>query len=158
MSLGRARRTRYLLGIMVVVLSFLAGACGLRVSEEERNAVYNLIEWNLYYARIEDMNGYMWTLHPASPVYSETQTQMAVMFREFDLAYDVEQWELISINSEEARVRVVQATRKLAGAQPFRDNRLEVIHTLRKDSEGEWKLYYSELTEGSLEYLDAIAP
>jgi hypothetical protein len=148
----RSQRIRF--KIVLFVSIFLMSACGLGISEEERNEVFSLIEWNLYYARTEDLNGYMWTIHPDSPVYSETEPQMAMLFREYDLAYSIEEWEIISINSQSARVRVVQTTRRVSGAEPFRDNLVEAIHTLRKDAEGEWKIYSTEIREDSLEFLD----
>ena len=151
-NLARSRLKIYF--IVLLSIGLLLGACGGGVSEEDREAVYTLIEWNLYYAGVEDMNGYMWTLHPDSPVYSDTQSQMAIAFREFDLAYEIEQWEIISINSESARVSVVQVTRKVAGSQPFSDNRIEGIHTLRKNSEGEWKIYSSEFNMDTIEFLN----
>lgn len=140
--------------IFVVLIATLLLSCGTRISEEERNEVYGLIEWNLYYARTEDLNGYMWTIHPDSPVYSETEAQMAALFREYDLAYNIDEWEILSVSPESARVRVVQTTMRLAGADPFRDNRLEAVHTLRKNHEGEWKLYSTEIRESSLEFLE----
>ena len=146
----------------IISIFFISGlllmSCSGAVSEEDRQAVYNLIEWNLYYARIEDMNGYMWTLHPDSPVYSDTQSQMAIAFREFDLAYEIEEWENLSISSEAARVRVVQATRNLADTQSFSDNRIEGIHTLHKNGEDEWKIYSSEFNLDSIEYLTDLTP
>lgn len=144
---------RWLFVFLILLLGSLT-ACGPAVSEEERAEVFTLIEWNLYYARIEDLNGYMWTLHPESPVYAETEAQMKILFSEYDLAYNIEEWEIQSINSQSAKVRVVQTTRKITGADPFRDNRLEAVHTLRKDSEGAWKIYSTQIRESSLEYLE----
>ncbi len=138
----------------IFIIAAGVSACSSGVSEEEKAEVYNLIEWNLYYARTEDLNGYMWTLHPDSPVYAETESQMAFLFREYDLVYNIEEWEILSINSDSARVRVLQTTVKVAGPDPFRDNRLEAIHTLRKDADGAWKLYTTEIRADSLEYLE----
>jgi hypothetical protein len=140
--------------LLLFLLSTIIPSCGTQISEEERNEVFSLVEWNLYYARTEDLDGYMWTLHPDSPVYSETKTQMASLFQEYDLAYDIEEWEILSINAQTARVRVVQTTTKISGADPFRSNRLEAVHSLRKNSEGEWKLYSTEIRESSLEFLE----
>jgi hypothetical protein len=140
--------------LLIASLILLISGCGVRVSEEEREAVYNLIEWNLYYARSEDLNGYMWTLHPDAPGYDDTQSQMDLMFREFDLAYTIEEWEIVSIDQNSARVRVIQTTRKVAGDQPFRDNRMEAIHILRKDSEGAWKIYATEFDPDDLMFLN----
>jgi hypothetical protein len=158
MAIHGFQKKTVLLVLFLVLFSLDVSACGLGISEEERDAVYNLIEWNLYYARVEDLNGYMWTLHPEAPGVNDTKAQMAVIFREFDLAYDIEEWEILSINDRSAQVRVVQVTRKLAGSQPFRDNRMEAVHNLRKDNTGEWKIYTSALDESSIEYLDVLTP
>jgi hypothetical protein len=139
---------------ILLAIPFFLSACAPGISDEEKNDVYRLIEWNLYYARTEDLNGYMWTLHPDSPVYRETENQMAFLFSEYDLLYNIEEWEILSINPQSAHVRVVQTTRKLAGPDPFRDNRLEAVHTLRKDAEGNWKIFTTEIREESLEYLE----
>jgi hypothetical protein len=154
------RELSHRIGLICCILLqvVLLAACGLKISEEEHAAAYDLIERNLYYASIEDVNGYLGTLDPESPVYNETQTQMPFLFGELDLTYDIEAWEILSIDRETARIRVVQVTRKIESSEPFRDNRLEVIHSLRKNGEGEWKIYASDFIEGSLEYLDALAP
>ncbi len=153
MCVNRSFRQRAAVIMSLIVLGIAFPACAPEISEEERNEVYSLIEWNLYYARIEDLNGYMWTLHPDAPGLDETQAQMAMLFQDFDLAYNIEEWEIQSINSQSARVRVVQTTVKIAGPDPFRDNRLEAVHTLRKDSTGAWKIFSTELREDSIEYL-----
>jgi len=150
----RYPRMRMPVLLSLLIIAIFLPSCGSRISEEERNEVYSLIEWNLYYARTEDLNGYMWTIHPASPVYSETEAQMAALFQEYDLAYSIEEWEILSVDTQSARVRVVQTIKRLAGADPFRDNRLEAVHILRKNSEGEWKLYSTEISESSLEFLE----
>jgi hypothetical protein len=95
MAIHGFQKKTVLLVLFLVLFSLDVSACGLGISEEERDAVYNLIEWNLYYARVEDLNGYMWTLHPEAPGVNDTKAQMAVIFREFDLAYDIEEWEIL---------------------------------------------------------------
>ena len=94
------------------------------------------------------------TSNPEAPGYQDTQSQATLLFRDLDLSYDIEEWEILSITPDSARIRVVQVTRKIAGSQPFLDNRLEAIHRLRKNSAGEWKIYASEINQDNIEYLD----
>jgi ketosteroid isomerase-like protein len=130
----------------------LLTSCASPVSEEEKDAALNMIDWNLYYLSIEDLNGVMWTIHEDSPGRADTMSMTQMMFDEFSIAYDVIESELQSIDANTAKVRVIQVTRKISGEQPFRDNRLEAIHTLRKSKDGNWKIYSSEVM--NVEYLN----
>jgi hypothetical protein len=152
------KRKMILLALFLTLLSVVVPARRLEISEEELDAFYNLIEWNLYYARAENLNGYRSTIHPGEPSNSDTQVQMAVIFREFDLAYNIEEWEILSMNTHSVQGRVVQVTRKLSGSQSFSNNRIEALHHLRQDSTGAWKIYTSTLNEDSIEFFDIISP
>ncbi len=149
---SRLRRPRVLLLIPVL----LAIACGSSstavVTEEDREAALLVVEWNLYYAEAEDMSGYMGTLHENSPGRSTTRDLMQTAFDDFDLSYEIVASEIVSISGDSAQVSVVQITRKKGGSLPFRNNRLTAIHNLRRDAEGRWKIYSSDISD--VEYLN----
>jgi hypothetical protein len=130
----------------------LLTSCASPVPEEEKAAALNMIEWNVYYLSIEDMNGVMWTIHEDAPGRADTMSMTQMIFDEFSLSYDIVESELQSIDTNTAKVRVIQVTRKISGEQPFRDNRLEAIHTLRRSKDGNWKIYGSEVK--NVEYLN----
>jgi hypothetical protein len=94
----------------------------------------------------------MWTLHENAPGLDQNRELTLDAFEKFDLSYSIVDWEIEEIDSQTAKIRVVQITRKVSGDEPFRDNQLEAVHTLKKDSEGNWKLYSSEFE--NVEYLN----
>jgi ketosteroid isomerase-like protein len=89
----------------------------------------------------------MRTIHDDSPAKADTHTAMQKIFSDFNLAYYLVQYEIISISVESADIRVTQDTRKVSGDLPFRDNRLTAVHTLRRTADGKWKIYYSEMED-----------
>jgi hypothetical protein len=128
-------------------LALLSSCASPAVLEDEKAAALNMIDWNVYYLSIEDLNGVMWTIHEDSPGWADTRSMTQMMFEEFSLSYDIIESELQSIDANTAKIRVVQITRKISGEQPFRDNRLEAIHTLKKSEDGNWKIYGSEVQD-----------
>ena len=147
--------SKYVLAFLLLVMVVFLAGCGASappVSEEEKEAVYNLVEWNYYYAQAENLDGYMATLHDSAPGRSSTRDMMKVAMNDFDLEYRILEWELLSIDDDSAKVRVLQLTRKIRGDQPFRDNQLEVVHHLKKASDGQWKIYSSDFKD--VEYLN----
>lgn len=138
--------------ITIVMLILLTGCSDSKpATEADRAAVYDVIELNAYYLAVENLDGVMWTIHEDFPGKGESKVLTQTMFDMFDLSYSIVDWEIESINSDTAKVRVVQITRKKAGAEPFRDNQIEAVHTLKKNAEGEWKIYSTDL--GDIEYL-----
>jgi len=140
--------------IISLAMSILTTGCSSAepATDADRAAVYEVVELNAYYLAVENLEGVMWTIHGDSPGRTESTTLTQSMFDMFDLSYSIVDWEIESIDSETAKIRVVQITRKKAGAEPFRDNRIEAVHTLRKNADGQWKIYSSEV--GDVEYLE----
>jgi hypothetical protein len=147
---------RFTLTTLAFLLLLLSGACNFavdtEVTEEDREQVVNVIKWNLYYAQVEDLAGYMRTIHNDSPARADTHTAMQKIFLDFNLSYYLVHYEIVSISVESADIRVTQDTRKVSGDLPFRDNRLTAVHTLRKTDDGKWKIYYSEMED--VQYLN----
>jgi hypothetical protein len=108
------------------------------------------LEENLRAAEAEDLLAYMATIHEDSDLYGSTESLMENLFELYDLDYEVETLELVSLAGGEAKLRVTQVTRKVSGPA-FRDNRITVLHALRK-SGGQWKFYNTVVLK--IEYLD----
>ena len=154
MELSR-RAVRFLLLACALLIPTLACASSSEeVSDEEKAAVLNVIEWNLYYLSTEDLQGAMNTIHDDSPGRDDMWSLTQDMMRNYDIKYTILETEILSIDEDTAQVRVVQVTRKISGELPFRDNQLEMVHTLKKTADGEWKIYSTSPNEDSLEYLD----
>ena len=145
---------RYWIAVALIGL-LLITACGTPAepaTEADYAAVYEVVELNAYYLATENMDGVMWTLHENAPGLDQNRALTQEAFDTFDLSYSIVEWEIEEIDSQTAKIRVVQITRKLRGEDPFRDNKLEAVHTLKKNSEGAWKLWSSEFE--NVEYLN----
>lgn len=155
-STKRSPLPRFLSLAMVFTLLILSSACdivgGTQVTEEDKEQAINVVKWNLYYAQVEDLAGYMRTIHDDSPARADTLSVMQMIFNEFNLSYQIVTYQILSISKDSADVRVVLDTRKVSGELPFRDNRLTTVHTLKKSEDGKWKIYYSEMED--VQYLN----
>lgn len=130
--------------LALAALALTAAGCGSDVDEEElKQVIYDQLE----YLEAEDFEKTMATLHPESPQYASMRDTLGPVFETFDLDYEIESIEVVEKSDIEAKLRVVQVTRKVAGPE-LSDARVTAIHTLRK-TDGGWKLYDSvaEATE-----------
>lgn len=148
---GRRETLKYGLGAVVV----LGGGWLLYDSvldsdlTPEEQAAKEVVERNMQAYENEDIQGVRDTTHPESPAYDQTVQVAQVTFEEYDLSYELEV-ESVEVDGEEARVEVIQTTRKESGPT-FQDNRIEATHVLRKYN-GEWRIY-NTLIE-NVEYLN----
>lgn len=152
----RSSLLKFIITSLAFLFLFLSSGCNFatetEVTEADREQVVNVIKWNLYYAQVEDLAGYMRTIHEDSPARADTHTAMQRIFSDFNLSYYLVQYEIVSISVESADIRVTQDTLKVSGDLPFRNNRLTAVHTLRKTDDGKWKIYYSEMED--VQYLN----
>jgi hypothetical protein len=66
------------------------------------------------------------------------------------LRYTLQRIQVTKVESDEAKVEVLQVTQKLSGNAAFRDNRIKLLHTLKRDGQ-KWKIFSSEAL--MIEYL-----
>ena len=85
----------------------------------------------------------MGTIHPESPTFESTRDMMRYIFARLRLKYTLEKTEIVDVRGDEARIKVTQATQKISGNAAFRDNRVTIIHTLKRDGQ-KWKMFSSE--------------
>jgi ketosteroid isomerase-like protein len=107
--------------------------------EAIKAAVYE----NIRALQREDLEAYLATIAPESPVFEVTKVMAQALFNKYDLKYELNSIEVIITAGNEAKVRVIQTTRKISG-QEFQDNKAFAIHTLRK-SNGRWKLLRTDV-------------
>ena len=116
-------------------------------AEREREAILDLINENLSTLNAEDLDGHMATVASSSPAYDGTRALSADLFSRFDLEATIEgDPEFISIDADTARVRVTQVTRDRNNSPDFRDNRIRIVHELRKIN-GDWKFFNAEVED-----------
>lgn len=99
----------------------------------------SLAKENLQYAESENLQGYMSTIHPDAPGYSNTEQTMQTLFDTYDLSYELQSFEYLGRDGEYASVRIEQLTEKISGPS-FQDNITESKWRCKKYN-GEWKIW-----------------
>jgi len=110
-------------------------------NSSEQAAIKLLIEQQFKALNERNPEAYMATLDPNSPGFQLTKTAISEVFKR-PLKYEPTKIEILGISGNEAKVRIAQTTTKIEEI-PFRDNRMVILHTLRK-SNGAWKFFSSE--------------
>lgn len=139
---------RIIVFLSLVSLTVLAATgCGTDPDEE---AVEQVFQDQLDALRNEDLDAVLATIHPESPEYAATRDNMAKVFELYDLEYDIEKTEVIELEENQAKVRVVRVTRNPGEASPegatIKDARRTEIYEVRK-TQGGWKIYKLAQTE-----------
>jgi ketosteroid isomerase-like protein len=109
-----------------------------------------VIEENAQALEAGDVDRYMETMHPESPIYDRTRSQTEALLQQVsagELTVEVT-IESADVSGDRADVEVVQTTR--ADISGFRDNRAHQTHELRT-YQGEWRIYNSAVED--VEYL-----
>ena len=106
---------------------------------EVEAAIRTTLEQNFSAANAEDVVGYLLTVHFDSPVYEVTQDALQPQFRNFDLAFELLELRLLSVDGDYAVARGKQKVTKL-DASDFEDNMTEAIYIFRREA-GIWKLW-----------------
>jgi len=110
--------------------------------------VIELLENNIQALESENIDEYMSMLNRDDD--EQTQQMLIEIFENFDLAYEMSDYEFLSISEKEIKVRITQTTTLVKG-ENFRDNESIIIHTLR-EQKAKWKFFESEVE--SISYLD----
>jgi hypothetical protein len=105
--------------------------------------IKDVISSNLYACSKRNLTMAMGTIHPESPTFESSRDMMRYIFARLRLKYTLEKTEVIDVRGDEARIKVTQATQKISGNAAFRDNRVTIIHTLKRDGQ-KWKMFSSE--------------
>jgi ketosteroid isomerase-like protein len=106
--------------------------------QQERKVLQALFKKHIQALNKEDLQAYLATLDPKSAQYKEAQTQTQKLFKEYDLKYEVETIEVISIGQQNAVVKMVATVKKIKGGS-FTNSKIIAYNTLRKTSEG-WRI------------------
>lgn len=109
-----------------------------------------IVYQNLDALNQENLDAVLATIDPQAVGFASTRDAMKQLFDQYDLRYEIEKIEVVEKSATSARVRVFQVTRKINGPA-FRDNRIEVIHTLT-NVDGQWK--FSDTSVVNIEYLN----
>ena len=103
----------------------------------------DVITSNLYACSKRNLTMAMGTVHPESPTLESSRDMMRYIFARLRLKYTLEAVEVLEVRGNEAKVKATQSTQKIAGNAAFRDNRVTIVHTLKRDGK-KWKMFSSE--------------
>ncbi|MEK5146097.1 DUF2628 domain-containing protein [Psychrobacillus sp. FSL K6-4615] len=117
----------------------------LEVGPNIESEIIKVLEDNIQALENENMDEYMSKVytHAEQTTFAEIKKMLSDLFENFDLAYELRDFEFLSISEQEVKVRVTQTTTLVKG-ENFRDNESIFIHTLKPQKE-EWKFYDSKV-------------
>ena len=103
----------------------------------------DVVRTNIFAVSKRNINMALSTIHPESPTKESSKDMMTYIFARLQLKYTIQQLKVTEIDGDEAKVEVLQVTQKLSGNAAFRDNRVKMLHTMKRDGK-KWKMYSSE--------------
>jgi hypothetical protein len=109
-------------------------------SDDELIAV---IETNIAKLMDKDLEGYMDTIHPDSPVFETTEETIQDLFA-YDIHIELVEIEVVEKSAEEAILTYTQRSIDDGKDSTFENNETVGEHILRPDDDG-WKIYQSEV-------------
>jgi hypothetical protein len=108
-----------------------------------RLEAFGVIKENLAATQAEDTERVVQTIHEDSPQLRSTREGMVYVFQNFDMAYEIEDMQLVSATFDEVKVLFKQTTKALSGTG-FMNSRSVGIHTLKRSKDGKLKIYRSD--------------
>ena len=112
--------------------------------------IEDVVKTNVHAMSKRNVNLVLDTIHPESPLVESSKDMLTYIFARLQLRYTLQRIEVKEVKPGEAQVEVLQVTQKLSGNAAFRDNRIKLLHTLKRDGQ-KWKIYSSEAL--MIEYL-----
>jgi tetratricopeptide (TPR) repeat protein len=107
--------------------------------------LFDVLHENARAGVTEDLDAYMATVHPGSPMYDQTEEVLKEMFTTYDLDFEFYDLTVTSLKANEAKIHFSLITRKRAGPD-FRNNIVIGTMILRPDN-GVWKIYNQEVED-----------
>jgi hypothetical protein len=112
--------------------------------------IEDVVKTNVHAMAKRNVNLVLDTIHPESPLAESSKDMLTYIFARLQLRYTLQRIEVKEVEPGEAKVEVLQVTQKLSGNAAFRDNRIKLLHTLKRDGQ-KWKIFSSEAL--MIEYL-----
>ncbi len=105
-----------------------------------------LLNENVKAMEDENIDLYMKAVHPSSPSYAQSRKQAEELFAKYDLDVNLDSIKVISATNDEIVIEVVQTTKRIGGAEDFKNTKTTARHTLRKDGDT-WKIYSTAIQD-----------
>src|SRR5665647_1466474 len=109
--------------VTMIPLRFVGESSGRDVSWDGRtktvyiastkDQILHVINQNLIYAQNEDFDGYMSTLDPSTPGIEQVKTQVGLVNAAYEIKYDYQNLEMVSMEQDTASVKMTQTSIKV---------------------------------------------
>ena len=130
---------KYFFAALVVFLLSFGGVGIAGASSEVSDAVKKTLQANFDATQAENIEAIMSTMHSMSPNRVATEAQLPMLFQQYDLKYELEDYQFVALSGEYAIARVKQRTTKISGPE-FRNNILDSFMIFRQENT-QWKLW-----------------
>ncbi len=120
-----------------------------RVPKADREAALETVRRNVRLLQEKKIDEMMETIHPRSPAYEGTRTEITNLVKEYDLKCELAAVDVIGAKRGEVRVRFEQITERMKGGIAEPKTRLIGIHVLKKDG-ATWKIFDTEVIGGDV--------
>jgi hypothetical protein len=127
----------------LLCIAIAATACE-RVPKAERDAALETVRRNVRLLQEKKIDEMMETIHPQSPSFAGTRTEVADLVKDYDLKCDLAALDVIAARGDVIRVRFEQVTERRKGGVADLKTRLTGVHVLKKDG-GAWKIFDTEV-------------
>ena len=124
-----------------------------RVPEADRAAALETVRRNLRMLQEKKIDEMMETIHPRSPAFAGTRTEITNLVKDYDLNCELSALEVIGAHHGDVRVRFEQTTERVKAGNAEPKTRLVGIHVLKKDGAA-WKIFDTEII--SAEVVDPL--
>ncbi|PID82412.1 MAG: hypothetical protein CSB16_01555 [Clostridiales bacterium] len=121
---------------------------------EDKKAIREVVEQNLKYFEQKDWEAYSKTVDMPEEEVEQHNKELDEMFSEYEIRFDIEEFEITKIEGDKAEVRVVAVSKNINDL-PYKDNRSTAIHKMIK-KDGKWLFSSSEIED--TEYLSSEMP
>ena len=124
---------------MVLVLAALLSVLACT---GERPAPEKTVIENYRALEAEDAEAYRQTVGGARA--SVADTLLEELFNDYDVTYEIDTIELLSMVGDVAQVRTVVTARDVGGPNKYHDNNMEAVHKLKYEN-GSWRIHFTEV-------------
>ncbi|WP_105901984.1 hypothetical protein [Vibrio gangliei] len=112
--------------------------------------MHQVLKQNLHASQQEDVDAYMATMHTQSLVWTPTKHQIEMVFDNFDLTYQLDQFDFVAQDDEYAYAKIWMTKTKISGGQ-FKNNRVQALVVFKQEN-GAWKVWSQANMQ--IKYLD----
>ncbi len=120
-----------------------AAISGQTIRPADRQVFQQVFTKHLRALNQENLNNYLATLDSRSPKYSAAKVATLKLFQDYDLKYELQSVDVISLGRQDAVVRLTATVKKIKGGE-FTDSQMVTLNTIKKTN-GQWRIYDTQV-------------